>query len=249
MNANNNKMKMFTNIKALYELINRSKLKNTEIYVWRFVAGEKLVAKVKVKVIRKYRDEIVLTPSFATFEEFEKLISGTEHINFFLPNDGVLFQSKIKGYELNKALTVSTPDKYVQLDRRQYIRLNIKDAEEVKVSMLIKQNGIEKKFTKDCFDISAGGFSVLFNKNETKSFYKDLSIKKIVLLLEGKHYSVPSQVVNNIELDPKLYVDIIYKTNKVSFKFQNVNEELKEIINQYVFDNIDPEEIASIKAI
>lgn len=241
---NDNKFKVFKNSKALQMLLNKARLDFESLVIWRFGGGRKLTAEIKLKVIRKHRDELVFSPLNSQIKELEELLAGCEYVNIFMPNDGVLFQSRLLGYDEDKTLTITRPSEYVQIDRRAHLRLNVSEKSDIKVVLPQKKSFFRKELHKSLYDISAGGFSVLCSKNELREVFVDLRIKDVQFIFNGKPYNVDTKIVYHKELDPNVNTDIIYKCWKVSFQFLKIDLKLKEAINSYVFNHLEKEELA-----
>ena len=225
-------------------LLNKARLDFESLIVWRFGGGRKLTAEIKLKVIRKHRDELVFSPLNSQIKELEELLAGCEYVNIFMPNNGVLFQTKVLSYGEDRILTVSKPCQYVQIDRRAHMRLNVSDKNGFKVVLPRNKSFFSKEFHKSLYDISAGGFSVLCNKNELRELFVDLRIKGVKFIFNKTLYSVDAKIVYHKEMDPSLNKDIIYKFWKVSFQFLKIDHKLSEVINNFVFDHLEKEELA-----
>jgi c-di-GMP-binding flagellar brake protein YcgR len=240
---NKNHIKVFKSSKALMLLLSKAKLDCEDIIIWRFAGGKKLKAFAKIKVIRKYRDELVLCPPNSQIEKFEDVISGTDIVNVFLPHDGVLFQTTIKSYEDNDLLTLAKPTQYAQIDRRKHFRLNVVDHSNLKVIIPSKKSLFAKELHKNIYDLSVGGFSVLCNKSELRELYVEAKIKGIKFYLGKEVHMANISVVSHYELDPMHNSDIIYKCWKISFEFKKYKSEFLESLNNYVFEHLDKEDL------
>lgn len=243
MKVKNNKLKVFKKMKSLYMLLNNNRLKAEKIVIWRFAGGEKLTAKVEIKTIRRQRNEIIFKPFEDEIVNLKRILSGAEHVNIFLPNDGVLFQCNVKGYDEENIFLAELPLSYAQIDRRAFMRLNVQEHNGISVSIPNPNSIFPKILKKNLYDLSAGGFSFLCNKNEARVFYNEFKIKNVELSFAKNLFKVEIRVVEQLELEPKSDDSILYKCYKISFKFEKIDQLLKESINSYVFAHLDEKEL------
>jgi len=140
----NNLMRKHKNQKSLLEMLASAKIENDGIVAWRMVNNKKMTVNVHVKVIRKYRDEMIIETESDQVANLETLISGSEYLNFFISGFGLLFQSKIKSYQDKNQLIVSIPSEYAQLERRKYLRYQLND-ENIDCFITFQENGNVRK--------------------------------------------------------------------------------------------------------
>jgi c-di-GMP-binding flagellar brake protein YcgR len=238
---NGNQLRKHSNIKALLSILNNCKLSNIEMMMWRIVGKNKIVAIVKLKIIRKSREEILIVPSMETMSDFESIISGVDKVNIFIPEYGVLFQSKLKLYDLDKVLTIKIPTEYAQINRRKHIRLGI---ENLDVSFFIN-TGFKKKISKGCVDISVGGLAFYASKAEAILLFKNLKVKDMKFNFEGINFQLDGIVVNQLEVSPMDDPNILYKCWKISFEFQNVRRGDAEKLGRLIYSKLSTEDMSN----
>ena len=153
---NKNILKKNSNDWAIFSIINNTKINEKPVVGWKIVAGEKITVDVTFHIIRKFRNEIVVKAiSESEKKKLGELAAGAEKLNFYLPDDMVLFQTEVKQIELSGDLRVKVPDMIAQVDRRKDMRLFIESGMHVELSFQ-KQNHGQKTathhFKKKCFD-------------------------------------------------------------------------------------------------
>jgi c-di-GMP-binding flagellar brake protein YcgR len=237
-NDMNNLMRKHKNQKSLLEMITSTKLDNDGIVAWRMVNDKKITLDVHVKVIRKFREEMVIVAEPAQVEKLEHLISGAEHINFFISGFGLLFQSKIKSYQEKNHLVVSLPIEYAQLERRKYLRYQLTN-ENIECFITFKENENTRKLKKRAFDISAGGISFIVSRNEAKIFKTGVKLEDFVFQIEAKFIKTTAKVINIVYLEPDMSSDMLYGGWKVSLAFLSNEVEFIKLVDDFVFSKIN----------
>lgn len=238
----NNKLKKNYNDWAIFSIINNVKLKEQNVVAWKFVAGKKVTADLTIKIIRKFNGEMVLSPnSNHAKKTLESIITGAEKLNLYFPSEMVLFQSDMKSY-CDKGVTINIPDMIAQLDRRQFLRYKIDEHVFSKIEFMKKKNGassIIQKFSKACFDISAGGLTFFVSKTEYPFFQKGDEISLIVLNLEKLQLKFSAEIVNIFDQDPNDRNGLYYKSWKICLKYKDIDDVTRKRIDNFVFQHLD----------
>ncbi len=234
-----NHLKQSKNVKNIFNILNTTKLKKEKLIAWKLVGNEKVMADLSILVIRKFRNEIVFTPINNSMVKLNEILAGKEKINIFIPAASVLFQCKVKssGVE-DEGLVVVFPEMVAQVERRKDIRLPINEYQDV-TTRFYKSALIQKLqtqlFTKQLYDISAGGCSIVGSKTEVKYFSVGDTITDMVINLEGTNITADVKVVSLIPINPDENNNLVYKGFKICFQYINLSHELKEMINSFVF--------------
>lgn len=227
---------------AIFSIINNAKIQDKEVIGWRLIGGKKVTAQVKIRVIRKSRDEIVIIPvSDVDMSDFNTVLSGMDKLNIYLPNDMVLFQSIIK-YKQQDEVVISIPKMIAQIDRRNYLRLVARPELNIRLSFYKKGHTLRENvqsFDKPCFDISAGGLSFVISRLESKFFKVGDYISKMNLMIGDIKIPLNGEVVNIFEVNPEHGNNLHYKGWKICMKYKGINDKLQQLIDNYVFKNID----------
>jgi len=233
-----NLMRKHKSQKSLLEMLGSAKIENDGIVAWRMINNKKIIVDVYVKVIRKYRDEMILETKVESIEKLEMLISGSETLNFFISGFGLLFQSKIKSYNEKNQLIVSVPSEYAQLERRKYLRYQLEN-ENIDCFISLFENGSLRKLKKRAFDISAGGVSFIVSKMEAKFFNPGSKLENFVFQIESKFIKTTAKVMNIVYLEPNMSSDLLYGGWKVSISFISNEIEFIKLVDDYVFSKIN----------
>jgi c-di-GMP-binding flagellar brake protein YcgR len=237
-NIMNNLMRKHKNQKSLLEMLASAKIENDGIVAWRMINDKKIIVNVWIKIIRKFRDEMVVEADEKNVEVLEKVVSGTENLNFFISGFGLLFQCKIKSYQEKNHLVVKIPSEYAQLERRKHLRYQLND-EKIECFINIEENGMTRKIKKRAFDISAGGVSFIVSKLEAKFFNPGTKLDNFVFQIEDKFVKTTAKIINIIHLSPELSSDLLYGGWKVSISFLSNEIEFVKMVDDYVFSKIN----------
>ena len=222
----NNKLKKNFNDWSIFSLINNTKINEKPIIAWKIVAGKKITVDVVFHIIRKFRNEIVVrSMSSQTKNVLGDLSVGAQKLNFYLPEDLVLFQSEVKQILPTGDITIKLPEMIAQIDRRENMRLFIENGMKSNVTFVKEANThrvIKQKFIKECFDVSAGGFSFISSKSESKFFNIGDLVNDIQMNLDGQSFKVSGRVINIFEIEPNKQNNLHYKGWKICFRFKEL---------------------------
>lgn len=228
---------------AILSIINNTKDSEKPVLAWKFISGKKVTVEVSFYIIRKARKEIVVkAASRQGIKQLGELAASANNLNFYLPNDMVLFQTELKQIEQNGDLRVTIPTMIAQVDRRKSFRLFVENG--IRVGTSFKKQGhgqrtVEQFFKKDCFDISATGLSFIVSKPERKFFEKKDKISDLEIDVDGEQVKVDAEVINMQEVEPNPNNNLHYKGWKIALRYNNIAEEQKKIIEDFVFRYLD----------
>ena len=101
--SNGNKLKKIQDEQQIFSALTSAKDNGYEIYVWRFVGGEKHLALSKIEAVRKQRNDFCIVPSDGQDRLVQELIGGQTQVDLrrvrhvVLERDGrVLHHGRIK---------------------------------------------------------------------------------------------------------------------------------------------------------
>lgn len=232
---------------AIFSIVSNAKINEKSIVAWKIINGKKITVDIYIRVIRKFRNEFIIRSSRASGKEtVERLVAGGEKLNLFLPNDFVLCQCDIKKIDSNGDVVLKIPDMIAQIDRRKHLRLFRDEGVKIEVEFQKELSGHldrVQNFKKDCFDISAGGFSFIVSRTESKYFLKENTIENIILNLDGRKTKLNGIVVSVLDIEPDERNELLYKSKKVSIQFVDASPQQQKVINDYVFKYIDMREV------
>lgn len=242
----NNNLKKNYSAWAIFSLINNTKLSDKPIVGWRIISGRKVTVELFIRVIRKFRSEVVIRATRPDGRKtLSNLIAGSDKLNLYLPDDLVLFQSKIKSCNENGDVVISIPDMIAQIDRRKHLRLFVENDIDVKVNFNKECQGqrvLTQNFNKSCFDVSSGGLSFLISKSESKFFEDGDKILGIILNVGEKKTRINGNIVNILDIEPDEQNGLHYKCKKICVRYENATPQQQKVINDFVFKYIDTSE-------
>ena len=242
----NNNLKKNFNDWAILSIINNVKNNNRPAMGWKILAGKKVTVEVVFRVIRKFKNEMVVKAvSSHGKKTLMDMAAGAQKLNFYLPDDLVLFQTEVKHIDVNGDITVGIPEMMAQVDRRKNLRLFVENSMNVNVEFMKQNHGhkvFTQKFEKKCFDVSSGGFSFLISKAESRFFMSNDSIFAIELTIGDQKIELNGTVTSILELEPNEYNKLNYKAWKVCVKYSDIEIDSKKKIDEFVFRYVDVNE-------
>lgn len=228
---------------AIFSIVNNTKLNDKPIIGWKIIAGKKVTAEVVFHTLRKFRDEIVIRAvGHKSKITLTNLTVGSNKLNFYLPDDLVLFQTEVKHIERNGDIRVKMPKMIAQVDRRKHLRLVADEKMTISLSFNKESQALNKgpqKFEKKCFDISAGGCSFIISKIEKTYFTVGEKIADVRLVLGGDVVSVNAKIVNILEEKPNSRNGLLYQGWKICTKNTFLHSQDKRIVDDFVFKYVD----------
>lgn len=248
-NAGKNPLIQNENAKSIFNILKDAKLEQMRCLVWKMVGTTKYTAEVEIDVIRKFDNELILrSVSDGHYEKVKTIVSGSEQVNVFIMEKAIMFRAKIKKLDLDQKLCIQFPKMIAQAERRKDLRLVFPSDLSCPVQFFKTLTGGKVQtqiFEKNCYDLSAGGLSVLINKSESKFFEIGDEISDMKIEIEKEVVSLDGKIVNFIPVEPGPDNKLIYKGLRVCLKFEEVSDEDKKLINMFVFKHLDLDDVAS----
>lgn len=244
MNKAHNSLKKINNQRDIFSHLNNSKLRQNKIIAWKALGDHKVMAELKIDTIRKFNNELILTAINGTDENLKQIISGGSSINLMIVEQGILFSSDIKEYNVDQKMTLIFPKIMAQAERRKHLRLFIDENMKCLVEFFKASPGAlstkiqVQKFDKKCHDLSVGGLSFVVSKAEAKFFKVGDVLENIQLLLDEDKSVINAQIVNVLEISPDENAKLQYKGYKVCLKFGANLAQVLAKIEKYVFQNL-----------
>jgi c-di-GMP-binding flagellar brake protein YcgR len=229
-------------IKSLFNNIKGGKAK---ILVWMMVGDKKMTAEATLKMIRDASSEIVVTPTVKGEENFGKIVVNKEKVNFYIPSEKILFQAKVKSVDDDLRMTLVFPEVITQVERRSHLRLFVEEDSDISINFVkgVGSQSRNQSFIKKCYDVSAGGLSVVVSRAEAKFFNTSDTILGAQLSIDGHIIYVDMEVVNNVKVSPDSQNNLFYAGAKIGLEFKEIEKADKDFIEQFVFNLIDIDEI------
>ena len=161
-------------------------------FIWDICGDEVIRVPVELKNFNSYKKKINFTLDHRAKYYLKDLIKGPGLLKFYIPNQHLLFVSKIDLYR-GTQLEVCYPDMFKKHDRRRDDRV------EPLIPVFFKSDGLKK----ECYDLSHGGFSFVMNNMEYRKVkYKIDKELECQIEFPFKKVKVAVKVVNvaNIKL-------------------------------------------------
>jgi c-di-GMP-binding flagellar brake protein YcgR len=241
------KFKKIKDPRQIFSHLMRMKDQGFEVYVWRFIGDKKYLAQVSITIMRKMRKEFVIKPIPSEVEAFSLVIGVQDEVNFYIPKAAMIFRCTIGQQDYRGEVTLLSPEFIAQIERRRFPRLETYKKEDAKCffsKCMVSKKVQTQYFQKTCFDLSAGGFSVLVSKFESPYFIKGDKVKDLELIFSDKKILVDAQVVSSVAIDPEDNPEIIYKVFKISFRFTQIQSRDFEFLSREIFERLDSKDIA-----
>lgn len=236
-------LKIKTGPKALFLILKELKKNGESLFAWKLFGKNKLSVPIGIEKILNTNDQLQVVCQERNLALLNQIISGEEVLNFFIPSEDILFQTKILKFLGEDLLLVSLPHRYAQVERRKHLRWKVVLDSSIKVRFKIKYKIFNTErgqaFEKSCFDISAGGVSININKSETKFFSISDRISNLELHLGKNIFKLSAHVVNVIEIVPNKINQRLYKGWKICLKFDKLSSLDQEKINLFVFGKVN----------
>ena len=230
---------------AIISIIENAKKQSSIVFAWNFITGKKVTVEVNFHILKTFKNEMIIRAvKDSEKRKLGNLVVAAQNLNFYLPDELVLFQTKIKELTPNGDVRVSFPKMIAQVDRRANYRLLIENTKIKSHVQFRKNNHSLKKFEqfrKNVFDLSSGGISFLVSRMEKDFFKIGDYLENIDLSFENKNLSLNGQIVNIFEIHPNLTYKTNYKVWKVSINLRQLSEEDRKTVEDFVFRHGDLE--------
>ncbi len=219
-----------------------AKERQEQVFIWRFVGDKKLMAPIRLDLILPLRRELIISPLSGSEEVFQHVLGSNESLNFYLPFSGHLFQSKTKGSGDAKT-QVGFPEFLAQIERRKWLRMSGSKALRVQFNKpVVGKKLTHHFFSRELFDLGAGGLSFLVNRAEAKFFTPGEVFKNLELMVNGEKTILTVSVTRVQEIAAQDAHG--YKAWKVGLRFENADKKTQEELAKFVFANLGSTPVA-----
>lgn len=229
---------------VILSLLQGIKDNNSEVYIWRFLGGNKHLALVKLEAIRKQRGDFCIIPQDGQDRMVQDLIGSLNHLDLYVPAYSLLLRCNIKQTDAPFRYYLEIPLFVAQLERRQSLRLKNQDESEIKVSFG-KTTTVPKMMTqhfhKSSYDLSTGGVSFNVSKAESKLFLPEDKIKSLELKAGKWTSKLDCEVISITEVEPDEFNGLSYKVWRVACRFTQIDQISKKYLEKFIFERIKDE--------
>jgi hypothetical protein len=239
-----NKLKRVEDEAIIYNLVSNAKESELEVYIWKLIGGAKHLSNVRIESIRKQRKDFCITPILGHEEQVQDLMTGQGYIDLYIPDSALLLRCNIRQAEAPTRYYLQIPTFVAQVERRKSLRLNVYNTDEFTISFEKKTTlprPMSLHFKKSCFDISAGGFSFLVSRIESKFFQINDPIRTIEIKTGSFKTKIDAVVTLIKEVAPDQYNGMTYKVWRVCCRFSQIDQISKKHIEKYIFERIKDE--------
>ncbi len=242
--SNGNKLNKIHDAYQILSNLSKAKEDNCEVYVWRFVGGAKHLGLCRIEAIRKQRNDFCIVPTEGQDRIIQELVSGQTQIDFYIPSMCLLMRCQVKQTDAPFRYYLGLPEFIAQVERRQSMRLNVYEQEEMKVSFgktITLPKTMSQFFLKSCVDVSTGGISFYVSKTEAKLFRPEDAIPAMELKSKNFTAKFASQVQNVREIEPDEVNGFSYKVWRVSCQITQMDPVAKKQLERFIFERIKDE--------
>ena len=239
-----NKLKKVQDEAVITSLLFSAKESELEVYVWRLVGGSKHLAHVKIESIRKTRKDFCIVPLAGNEKAVQELMSSQDYIDLYIPDSALLLRCTIKQTDAPIRYYLQIPNFVAQVERRKNFRLNVYDSEEVKIGFsksVTVPRPMSQHFNKSCFDVSAGGFSFMASRMESKFFQVNDPIRGVEIKVGNQVIKVSGQVALIKEIEPDEFNGLTYKVWRVCCRITQIDDISRKYLEKFIFERIKDE--------
>ena len=229
---------------VIFTMLQGSKENDAEVYVWRFLAGQKHLGLVRIEAIRKSRGDFCIVPQEGQDRIVQELMGSLSTIDLYIPSYALLLRCSVRQTEAPFRYYLQIPLFVAQIERRQSLRLNVSEERDIQVAFektinLMKPTN--QLFQKSCFDISPGGVSFFVSRTEAKAFDAADFIKSLEVKAGSWRTKVEAEVISVTEVEPNQYNGLSYKAWRVACRFSNMEQLSRKYLEKFIFERIKDE--------
>lgn len=241
---NDNKLKKVQDEAIIHNLISGAKDAELEVFIWRLVGCSKHLANVRIESIRKHRKDFCIIPIAGHERQVQELMTGQGYIDLYVPDSALLLRCNIRQADAPFRYYLQIPTFVAQVERRKSFRLNVYEADDVKISFgktVSVPRQMSQHFHKSCFDVSTGGFSFLVSRMESKFFQINDPIRTIEIKTGNWATKVNAEIALIKEVEPDEYNGLTYKVWRICCRFSQIDQISKKHLEKYIFERIKDE--------
>jgi len=224
--------KLIEDLNDILEVLNETKDKSESVFAWYVFNDHTLKVELSIHSIDGSEEEIVLTPDNKSVFLVRELVSGMGTINIYVPKKLLIFSAEFKHVDDEGRLKIGYPTIFKVHDRRGWDRVQL----EADILAAFELKG--KNWNKKVFDLGSGGMSIVFNKTEHFRGELQERIDRVEITVGEKKVFCQCTIVNILQLKPYLLESCPYGGTRVSFKFDNLDKDSKEILDKVLLSHI-----------
>lgn len=185
-----------------------------------------------LKAYRKDYGELEFNIPEEKQEEFVKLLDGGDKFRVYLPDLSIAFSLVVKQYSDIKVVKTFIPDNFTFHERRNFERVT---PDRLCYAYINFKNA---KPRVNIFDVSLGGFSVVYPKSLKVDIKEEQIYDNISIDIYGHKIVGKFQCVNTVSLDPHKVESLPYGGFKVAFKFVEISQRDLDYLRDFISTKI-----------
>lgn len=229
---------------VILNMLQGAKDHDSEVYIWRFLGGNKHVATVKIESLRKQRGDFCIVPYDGQDRIVQELMGSLNYIDLYIPSYALLLRCTVKQTDAPFRYYLQIPLFVAQIERRQSLRLNVQDKTDIKLNFSKSSKApkpITQHFLKSCYDISSGGVSFFVSKLEAKLFQSGDVIPQVEIKAGNWSGKVRAEILTVSEIEPNEYNGLTYKAWRITCRFTEIDQISKKYLEKFIFERIKDE--------
>ena len=181
---------------------------------------------------QSYFENLLFEVPYEHKSRFEQILSGSEIINVYLTKSLCLLVTRFISYDRETGyLITSKPIKIKFHERRSQVRLKVSSP------MNILYNCDDRDvINKLVYDISEGGFSIVFSNPEVLRLDSGALLRKAFFSYDKNVQYIDCKLLAKLKIKPFELDDLPYAASRVSFQFENLTNDQRLFI-QKVLDH------------
>lgn len=241
---NDNKLRKVKDEARIVSLLTGSKQSEADAYVWKLIGSTKHLGQVKIEAIRKSRNDFCIIPSSGQERIVQDLIVGQTYIDLYLPESVVLLRCNVKSTNAPSRYYLEIPAFIAQVERRKSFRLNVHELTAVRINFektIEAPRIMSQHFSKDCYDISTGGFSFFISRMESKYFQINNILPSVEIKIGNWSGKAEAQILAIRKAAPDEYKGLSYTAWRVSCCFTKLDQAELKYLERFIFERIKSE--------
>lgn len=225
----------------IMNLLSGANVRKSEVFVWKFFGNTKHIGQVRIEYMRKNRKDFCISPIEGQEQIVHELIYLQDWVDLYIPESLALLRCSLKSIDSPQRYFLKIPVLAGQVERRKSLRLHVHESSEVKLTFsksVTMLNTMSQRFTKDCFDLSSGGFSFLVSKMELKFFQINDSIQPMEIKTKDWMTVVNSSIRSILEVEPDEFNNLPYKVWRINCAFTSIDKNSQKYLEKFIFERI-----------
>ena len=203
-----------------------------QVVAWNSINSVIYKTQLTLKAYRKDYGELEFNIPEERAEEFSKLLEGGDKFRVYLPDLSIAFSLVIKQYSSEKAVKTFLPENFTFHERRNHERVK---PDHLCYAYINFKNGTPRV---NIFDVSLGGFSVVYPKSLKVDIKEEHLYSNISLDIYGHKITGKFQCVNTVSLDPHKVEALPYGGFKVAFQFVEIAQRDLDYLREFISNKI-----------